>query len=105
MVLQMACLSLAFKWPGLKIPSLPERKDIIPPALLSYSRITLACLTISSLLVTVYRTPTGFPQPFKSGPRILNAGIWTLHFGLDNGGRDSQRLVRNVVRYVKLAFM
>ncbi|KAJ7903628.1 Frag1/DRAM/Sfk1 family-domain-containing protein [Mycena olivaceomarginata] len=104
MMLQMACLSLAFKWPGLKIPSLPERKDIISPALLSYSRITLACLTISSLLVTVYRTPTGFPQPFKSGPRILNAGIWTLHFGLDNGGRDSQRLVRNVVRYVKLAF-
>ncbi|KAF7330483.1 Protein cwh43 [Mycena venus] len=46
--------------------------------------------------------PTGFPQPFKPGPRILTAGIWTVHFGLDNEGRDSQRLVRNVVRDMEL---
>ncbi|KAJ6513352.1 Frag1/DRAM/Sfk1 family-domain-containing protein [Mycena sanguinolenta] len=102
LVLQMACLSLAFKWPGLKLPSLPERQDILTPALLSYSRITLACLTISSLVATIYRTPTGFPQPFKPGPRIINAGIWTVHFGLDNEGRDSQRLVRNVAQDMEL---
>ncbi|KAJ6494715.1 Frag1/DRAM/Sfk1 family-domain-containing protein [Mycena vitilis] len=101
MMLQMACLSLAFRWPGLRTPSLPERKDI-PPAFLSYSRITLACFSIASLLVTVYRMPTKFPQPFKAGPRILTAGIWTVHFGLDNEGRDSQRLVRNVVRDMEL---
>ncbi|KAF7374974.1 Protein cwh43 [Mycena sanguinolenta] len=102
LILQMACLSLAFKWPGLKLPSLPERKDILTPALLSYSRITLACLTICSLTATIYRTPTGFPQPFKPGPRIINAGIWTVHFGLDNEGRDSQRLVRNVAKDMEL---
>ncbi|KAJ6577178.1 Frag1/DRAM/Sfk1 family-domain-containing protein [Mycena capillaripes] len=101
LLLQMACLSLAFKWPGLKAPSLSERKDV-SPALLSYSRITLACFCIASLLVTLYRTPTGFPQPFKPGRRILTAGIWTVHFGMDNEGRDSQRLVRNVVRDMEL---
>ncbi|KAJ7274491.1 Frag1/DRAM/Sfk1 family-domain-containing protein [Mycena haematopus] len=102
LMLQMACLSLAFKWPGIKIPSLPERKDISTPTFISYSRITLACFTISSLIVTIYHTPTAFPRPFKVGPRIINAGIWTVHFGLDNEGRDSQRLVQNVARDMEL---
>ncbi|KAJ7931407.1 Frag1/DRAM/Sfk1 family-domain-containing protein [Mycena leptocephala] len=102
MMLQMACLSLAFNWPRLQVPSIPDRKDIVSPALLAYSRVTLAVFSIASLLVTVYRTPTSFPQPFKPGPRILTAGIWTVHFGMDNEGRDSQRLVRNVVRDLEL---
>ncbi|KAJ7773105.1 Frag1/DRAM/Sfk1 family-domain-containing protein [Mycena metata] len=102
LVLQMACLSLAFKWPGLKIPTHGPQKNMLPTALLSYSRITLACFSVASLLVTLYRTPAGFPQPFKPGPRIFNAGIWTVHFGMDNEGRDSQRLVRDVVRDMEL---
>ncbi|KAJ7178611.1 Frag1/DRAM/Sfk1 family-domain-containing protein [Mycena crocata] len=102
MIMQMACLSLAFKWPGLKHSVLPERKDGLSPALVSYSRAALACFSIASLLVTMYRTPAGFPQPFKPGPRILTAGIWTVHFGMDNSGRDSQRLVRDVVRDMEL---
>ncbi|KAJ7127156.1 Frag1/DRAM/Sfk1 family-domain-containing protein [Mycena epipterygia] len=104
LILQMACLSLAFKWPGLDRPTTGERnlKDVISPALISYSRATLACFSIASLLVTMYRTPTGFPQPFKPGPRILTAGIWTVHFGMTNDGRDSQRLIRDVVRDMEL---
>ncbi|KAJ7158875.1 Frag1/DRAM/Sfk1 family-domain-containing protein [Mycena filopes] len=99
LVLQMACLSLAFRWPG--FPALVPQKMPIPSHL-SSSRITLACFCVASLLVTLYRTPAGFPQPFKPGPRIFNAGIWTVHFGMDNEGRDSQRLVRDVVRDMEL---
>ncbi|KAJ6544817.1 Frag1/DRAM/Sfk1 family-domain-containing protein [Mycena vulgaris] len=102
LISQMACLSLAFKWPGLNPPVCVARKDGISPALLSYSRATLACFSIVSFLVTIYRAPAGFPQPFKPGPRILTAGIWTVHFGMDNEGRDSQRLVRDVVRDMEL---
>ncbi|KAJ7722557.1 Frag1/DRAM/Sfk1 family-domain-containing protein [Mycena maculata] len=102
MILQMACLSPAFQWPYLNRSTLPAKKDAVPHGLLSYSRNTLACFSIASLLVTMYRTPTGFPQPFKPGPRILTAGIWTVHFGMDNEGRDSQRLIRDVVRDMEL---
>ncbi|KAJ7674200.1 Frag1/DRAM/Sfk1 family-domain-containing protein [Mycena rosella] len=79
-----------------------KKKDLLTSASLSYSRATIACFTIASLLVTIYRAPAEFPQPFKPGPRILTAGIWTVHFGLDNEGRDSQRLIRDVVRDMQL---
>ncbi|KAJ7219905.1 Frag1/DRAM/Sfk1 family-domain-containing protein [Mycena pura] len=101
LILQMACLSLAFEWPGLKSRA-SQRKTAVSPAFLSCTPVTLACFSVASLLVTMYRTPTGFPQPFKPGPRIFNAGIWTVHFGMDNEGRDSQRLVRDVVRDMEL---
>ncbi|KAJ7284841.1 Frag1/DRAM/Sfk1 family-domain-containing protein [Mycena rebaudengoi] len=102
MILQIACLSLAFKWPGLSRSTDPERRAALPAAFLSFSNTALACFSIASLLVTMYRSPAEFPQPFKPGPRVLTAGIWTLHFGMDNEGRDSQRLVRDVVRDMEL---
>ncbi|KAF6759901.1 Frag1/DRAM/Sfk1 family-domain-containing protein [Ephemerocybe angulata] len=38
----------------------------------------------------------------RSGKKLLNAGIWTVHFGFDNEGHDSQRGVRDVVRDMEL---
>ncbi|KAJ7104300.1 Frag1/DRAM/Sfk1 family-domain-containing protein [Mycena belliarum] len=102
LILQMVCLSPAFRWPGLRPSIRLQRKDALTPALISYSRAALVCLSVASLLVTMYRTPAGFPQPFKPGPRILTAGIWTVHFGMDNQGRDSQRLITDVVRDMEL---
>ncbi|CAK5268576.1 unnamed protein product [Mycena citricolor] len=90
---QMACISLAFR------RSSPSQGS---PSNTGLSRAVLALFAIASLLVTLYRTPSEFPRPFKPGPRILTAGIWTLHFGMDNEGRDSQRLVRDVVRDMEL---
>ncbi|KAJ7494594.1 Frag1/DRAM/Sfk1 family-domain-containing protein [Mycena galericulata] len=102
LILQMACLSPAFSWPYLAHPTVSGRKNVVSPLHLSYSRATLVFFSIASLLVTMYRTPTGFPQPFKPGPRILTAGIWTVHFGIDNEGRDSQRLIKDVARDMEL---
>lgn len=33
---------------------------------------------------------------------MFNAGIWTVHFGIDNVGHDSQRRIRDVIRCVGL---
>ncbi|KAF9007648.1 Frag1/DRAM/Sfk1 family-domain-containing protein [Cyathus striatus] len=54
------------------------------------------------LLVSVYRLPSTAPKPYKPGPRVINAGIWTIHFGFDNIGHDSQRGVRNLVKDMQL---
>jgi len=59
--------------------------------------MTLTLISVFGLIATLYRLPDS-PKPFRPGPRILRAGIWTLHFGIDNAGRDSQRRVRNVIR-------
>ena len=51
---------------------------------LSHIRSTLARLPLFSLFITLYRLLRAPPRPFKPGPRIINAGIWTVHFGIDN---------------------
>ncbi|KAG1796724.1 uncharacterized protein HD556DRAFT_1431302 [Suillus plorans] len=54
-------------------------------------RHLLTLFLLSAVLVTIYRwTPVG-PRPYKLGTGIINAGIWTVHFGIDNIGHDSQR--------------
>jgi hypothetical protein len=59
-------------------------------------------MSVLSGIVTVYRLPSSPPQSFKPGPRIIQAGIWTVHFGFDNEGHDSQRGIRNLVRDMQL---
>ncbi|KAF8659047.1 hypothetical protein AX16_001920 [Volvariella volvacea WC 439] len=98
LIAQLACLSLAFRLPYAKrhIPSFN-----ISVSRASYSRTLLACIAILSALVSIYRWPIP-AQPFKPGTRTFNAGIWTIHFGIDNQGRDSQRGVRNLIRDMEL---
>ena len=92
---QFACIALAFKWPRTSaLPSslaLPKRAQYMV-------QYTIALVSAVSLLVALYRTPSVVPRPYRPGPRIVRAGIWTVHFGIDNEGRDSQRLMRDLVR-------
>ncbi|KAK0193555.1 Frag1/DRAM/Sfk1 family-domain-containing protein [Armillaria mellea] len=60
--------------------------------------LLLGCISTLSVLATLYRMPSSAIQPWRAGPRVLRTGIWTLHFGIDNAGRDSQRKVRDVIR-------
>jgi hypothetical protein len=56
-------------------------------------RIALALIAVVALIGPLRKSaqmaPT--PAPAHARVRILNAGIWTVHFGIDNAGRDSQR--------------
>ncbi len=61
---------------------------------------TVALISTVAVLATLYRLPTSPVQPFRSGHRMVRAGIWTIHFGLDNKGRDSQRRVAKLIRLV-----
>ncbi|KAK0495256.1 Frag1/DRAM/Sfk1 family-domain-containing protein [Armillaria luteobubalina] len=75
---------------------LRERSDLTCAFLL------LGCISTLSVLATLYRIPSSATQPWRAGPRVLRTGIWTLHFGIDNAGRDSQRRVRDVIRDLEL---
>jgi hypothetical protein len=95
----MACLGLAFDWPTMKKSAVGLS---LPSSTKSYARTLLALFSVSSVLVTLYRWPSSPPQPYHPGPRILTAGIWTVHFGIDNQGRDSQRRMRDLVGDMQL---
>ena len=47
-------------------------------------------------------SPPPAPAPAHARARLLNAGIWTVHFGIDDAGRDSQRRMRDLVRDMQL---
>jgi hypothetical protein len=96
---QMVCLALAFDWPRMKKRMLSPP---LPGAVGSYALTLLAVLSVSSVLVTLYRWPSSPTQPHHPGPRMLTAGIWTVHFGIDNEGRDSQRRMRDLVSDMQL---
>ena len=66
-------------------------------------RTTIYLTIIVSLLVTIYRWPPP-PTPLKASRRIVNAGIWTVHFGVDNAGLDSQRRMMDLIRWGVIGF-
>lgn len=66
----------------------------------SYTRVLLIIIALCSAFMSLYYWPTIAPRPYKSGTGTFNAGIWTVHFGIDNVGRDSQRRMRDVIRLV-----
>lgn len=96
---QMMALALAFRW--------PRRRPEAPLASSMYSSrfaflSAAAVLSILSLLVTMYRWPTVVVKPYRQDARIVRAGIWTVHFGIDNEGRDSQRRMRDLIKDMEL---
>ena len=103
LTVQMACLALAFDWSRIRrsMPLLPGGRStsMISQPAASFGKALLAVLSVLSVLGTLYRLPSSAPVPYKQGPRVFNAGIWTLHFGMDNTGRDSQRGVAQLIRY------
>ena len=96
---QMLMLAPSFNWRTLlnrstslaPLPSLPSGTHT--RALLLAALLTLTSLTIP---LTQHR-PTPTPHPKHARARIFNAAIWTVHFGLDDAGRDSQRRMRDLV--------
>ncbi|RPD60996.1 hypothetical protein L226DRAFT_462521 [Lentinus tigrinus ALCF2SS1-7] len=98
---QFACIALAFRWPRINANA-RSLKLTLPKRAQFMIQYTLAVLTTVSLLVTLYRTPKMPPQPHRPASRIVRAGIWTVHFGIDNEGRDSQRLMRDLIGDMEL---
>lgn len=91
---QMACLASAFHWPHIQ-PSAPT--FTLSKKARAYVVNSVFVLSSLSFLATMYRWPTEPPRPHRPGPRIIRAGIWTVHFGIDDEGRDSQRRMRDLI--------
>ncbi|TCD63760.1 hypothetical protein EIP91_004975 [Steccherinum ochraceum] len=96
--IQMLGMASAFNWPI----SSPAPRAMIPPTLCRKATNAIVGITILSLVVTMYRWPGAVIKPHRTGPRIIRAGIWTVHFGIDDEGRDSQRRMRDLVRDMEL---
>ncbi|KAI0648890.1 Frag1/DRAM/Sfk1 family-domain-containing protein [Trametes meyenii] len=101
---QFGLIALAFDWrlPGRSPPA--SAAFNLPSGAHYKTQYTLALLTALSLLSTLWRAswPGVTPTPHHEAARIVRAGIWTVHFGIDNEGRDSQRRMRDLIKDMEL---
>ncbi|KZS92349.1 hypothetical protein SISNIDRAFT_412412 [Sistotremastrum niveocremeum HHB9708] len=66
------------------------------------ARATVLALTGAAVLFSLYRLPIDPPKPHRVQERLITAGIWTVHFGIDLEGRDSQRRMRDLIKDMEL---
>jgi hypothetical protein len=94
---QLALLAPSFNWRSLCVSSAVPLQPISQLAR-RYIRFTLALIAIVALLAPLRKSPppAPVPAPAHARARIFNAGIWAVHFGIDNTGRDSQRRMRDL---------
>ncbi|KAJ2926820.1 hypothetical protein H1R20_g10260, partial [Candolleomyces eurysporus] len=110
LIAQLLCLAPAFSWPGLKrhrdltlLSSEPESDSPRTRSPSKYAYITLTLAMALSVFGSLYHLPLAPPRPYKPGSaRVLNAAIWTVHFGFDNVGHDSQRGMKELIQDMQL---
>ncbi|KAF9583840.1 hypothetical protein BGW38_008357 [Lunasporangiospora selenospora] len=66
------------------------------------SKITLVGLVLSSANITYKRTPKSAPQPHHPEHKLITAGIWTIHFAIDNDMWNSELRMRDAIRDLEL---
>ncbi|CAG8033851.1 unnamed protein product [Penicillium olsonii] len=68
----------------------------------SYYIYVLAALQLLSVSVAYLRFPTNDYTPYHKEDKVVTAGIWTVHFGLDNDMWSSERRMRDVIGELEL---
>ncbi|CAI7579360.1 unnamed protein product [Penicillium glandicola] len=68
----------------------------------SYYIYILAVLQLLSVSIAYLRFPTNDYTPHHPEDKVVTAGIWTVHFGLDNNMWSSERRMRDVIGELEL---
>ncbi|KAF9960842.1 hypothetical protein BGZ72_005678 [Mortierella alpina] len=67
-----------------------------------YSKLSLVGLVLASLTVCYNRLPKSIPQPYHPDHKLITAGIWTIHFAIDNDMYSSEIRMRDAIRDLEL---
>lgn len=97
LVLGFCCLSIwfiRFKTPAPPIDSAASTRI---SSKIRLTRPTALLIAIISLLSAYLHNPAPI-QPYYPNHRIISGGIWTVHFGVDLPGRDSQHRMAALLR-------
>ena len=68
----------------------------------SYTRATVGTLSILSCVIAFLRFPTYDYTPYHPEAKLFTAGIWTVHFGIDNEMWASEIRMRDALKDVEL---
>ncbi|KAG0246448.1 hypothetical protein BGX31_002102 [Mortierella sp. GBA43] len=104
LVAMQACLWLGIRSAHAKTwPLIHEtRKRSAFSVVRFYTRLTLSVLVLSSVFVCLRRYPRSTPQPYHPEHRLVTAGIWTIHFAIDDDMYNSEIRMRDAIRDLEL---
>lgn len=74
----------------------------IPHRLASYYSYVLIALELLAISVGYLRFPTNDYTPHHKDDKLITAGIWTIHFSLDNDMWSSERRIRDLVKELEI---
>ena len=62
----------------------------------------LAALELLAISTSYLRFPTNDYQPYHKEDKLITAGIWTVHFSLDNDMWSSERRMRDLIKELEV---
>ncbi len=68
----------------------------------SYYTYVLVALELLAISVSYLRFPTNDYVPYHKDDKLITAGIWTIHFSLDNDMWSSERRIRDLVKELEI---
>ncbi|KAF9105486.1 hypothetical protein BGX27_009591 [Mortierella sp. AM989] len=67
-----------------------------------YTKLSLVALMAASIGICFNRLPKSAPQPYHPEHKLITAGIWTIHFAIDNDMYNSEIRMRDAIRDLEL---
>lgn len=83
------------------IPSIEPNNIKIQKSITKFSNFIVSFLFLSGI-ITFNRFQYNVPKPYHPNSRLVTAGIWTIHFGLDNDMWASEYRMRDLIRDAEL---
>lgn len=68
----------------------------------NYFNLLLAVINIFFLATAYTRFPTNDYEPYHAESRVMTAGIWTIHFSLDNDMWSSEYRMRDLIKELEI---
>lgn len=67
-----------------------------------YYLYALAALELLAVAISYIRFPTNDYVPYHKEDKVITAGIWTVHFSLDNDMWSSERRMRDLIKEMEI---
>ena len=68
----------------------------------SYYVYALMVLELLAMSVSYLRFPTNDYSPYHKDEKLITAGVWTIHFSLDNDMWSSERRIRDLIKELEV---
>ncbi|KAL8780242.1 MAG: hypothetical protein Q9203_000273 [Teloschistes exilis] len=74
----------------------------VPRKYTPYYTYVLLCVELIALAISYLRFPTNDFVPYHKNEKVITAGIWTIHFSLDNDMWSSERRMRDLIKELEI---